>query len=448
MSSDPTAQVGLAKTAVVTGGSRGIGFAIGRALVESGWRVALIARSAGELDEAVTAIASPLVRCWAADVTDATAMSRVLDDVAASLGPIELLVNNAGAVGQIGPFADVDGDDWWRVVEVNLSGAAICMRALLPRMQMRGSGRIINVVSGAGALGFTNFSAYVASKTALVRLTECVAAEAKPYGVSVFAMEPGTVATGMADSALTTAEGRRWLPWFKRLFDEGVSVPPETPARRVLELASGEVDALSGRYIPLHADLRQLVAAEEQIRVDALYMLRVRHLPSAPPKAALAAIRAQGEAGAAGVLQLRNAMPASRDEAFGLWSDSRLIARWFLPPGSGADWAQTPVLEPRAGGRLDFDVRGHDGTVFHLYGMCRRWDTPRAIELVWNWDSTSPALGAGRDTLVTVSFTTSQNGTGVMITHEGFSSVSARDAHIRGWRRCLNGMAALLALPR
>ena len=106
-------------------------------------------------------------------------------------------------------------------------------------MLARRAGRIVNVASGGAATAMTYFSSYIVAKTALVRLTECVAAEVRPYGLSVFAIGPGTVRTAMSEHSLTSPEGRRWLPWFQRIFDEGLDVPADVPARLVTALASG-----------------------------------------------------------------------------------------------------------------------------------------------------------------------------------------------------------------
>src|SRR5262245_11726599 len=219
---------------VVTGAGRGLGRAMATGFAARGARVAMIARSEAELTSAAEAIraAGGIAAHWVGDVTDARAMRRIVDEVERSLGPIDALVNNAGAIAPIAPLADADHDEWWRTVEVNLRGPALGMRLVLPRMQMRRSGRILNLMSGAAVMSLTYYSAYVASKTALLRLTECVASEAGPYGVRVFAMEPGTVATPMTDWSIHSEGGRRWIPEFRRVFDQGPDSPPEPVATR------------------------------------------------------------------------------------------------------------------------------------------------------------------------------------------------------------------------
>ena len=161
-------------------------------------------------------------------------------EVERALGSVDLLVNNAGLAGPIGPTWEADPEEWWRCLEVNLRGPMLCSRAVLPGMIARGCGRIVNVASGAGTVAIPHLGAYVTSKTALIRLTEILAAEAAEHGVKVFAIEPGTVRTAMAEYALESEAGRRWLPWFRDIFEQGRDVPPEHAARLVTLLGVGQ----------------------------------------------------------------------------------------------------------------------------------------------------------------------------------------------------------------
>jgi NAD(P)-dependent dehydrogenase (short-subunit alcohol dehydrogenase family) len=242
--------------AVVTGGGRGIGRAIAEMFAAEGAAVAVLARSVDELHETVATIerTGGRARAFVVDVAD----ERALTDVLRAIGDIDILVNNAGTAGPFGPVAEMDPDAWWRAMEVNVKGPFVAMHVALPGMLQRRRGRIINVVTGMVPMAY--FSAYLSSKTALVRLTECVALEVKPYGVSVFSMRPGTVRTAMAEHVLTSDEGQKWLPWFRRIFDEGRDVPVERPARLAVTLASGKADALTGRYLSPSDDLDLLLS--------------------------------------------------------------------------------------------------------------------------------------------------------------------------------------------
>ncbi len=268
------------KVAMVTGGGRGLGRAFAEALAASSYAVGVVARSASELDESVARIerAGGTVRAFAADVTDASAVDRAVSGIERALGPIDLLVNNAGVLGPLGPFAESDPMTWWRTLEVNLHGQILCAHRVLPGMIARRRGRIVNIASGGGATMFPLFSAYITSKTALIRFSECLAAEVREHGISVFAMGPGTVRTAMSEYSAHSREGRKWLPWFRAIFDEGRDLPAERPAALLLALASGKADGLTGRFVTPHDDLDRLIGAAPEIDDRKLYTLQVQRL--------------------------------------------------------------------------------------------------------------------------------------------------------------------------
>ncbi len=257
------------KVAVVTGGGRGLGRAFARALTAAGWQVAIVARQAVEVEGA---------RTFIADVTDEAAVGRAAADIERLLGPIDLLVNNAGVIGPLGPFVESTVADWWRTLEIDLLGQVICAHRVLPGMIARRSGRIVNLCSGGGATMLPYFSAYVTAKTGLIRFSECLAHEVKQYGIAVFAMGPGTVRTAMSEHSLNSPEGKKWLPWFADIFTEGRDLPAAQPAELLCQLASGRFDALSGRYLYPPDDLEQLLVAAADIEADKLYSLQVNRL--------------------------------------------------------------------------------------------------------------------------------------------------------------------------
>jgi NAD(P)-dependent dehydrogenase (short-subunit alcohol dehydrogenase family) len=122
-------------------------------------------------------------------------------------------------------------------------------------MIARGGGRIVNVASGAGTFAIPYLGAYITSKAALIRLTEVLALEAGARGIKVFSREPGTVRASMAEFALESEAGRRWMPWFGEVFRRGEDVPPEHAADLVVLLASGRADALSDRFFTIKDDV-------------------------------------------------------------------------------------------------------------------------------------------------------------------------------------------------
>lgn len=279
---------------MVTGGGRGIGRAIAQSLAEAGIAVGVLARTTSEIDETVRIIECCGGRSFAAtaDITDGAAVQNAVMAMEESLGPIDALVNNAGTVKPFGPLWENDADEWWRSVEVNLRGVAVCSRAVLPGMLRRRRGRIVNVSSGGGTVASPYFSSYVTAKTAVIRLTECLALETRPYGIAVFAISPGTVRTAMAEYSLNSPEGQKWLPWFRRIFDENIDVTAERPAKLVLELISGGFDALSGRMLSVFDDLEVLRAQSEEIEEHNLYSLKLEKLKGAAANPALGLILA------------------------------------------------------------------------------------------------------------------------------------------------------------
>lgn len=243
-------------------------------------RVAVAARSRDQVEETVgsiraeghTAIGVPT------DVTDAGAVAAMVETVERKLGPVDLLVNSAGAAAPFGPTWEQDAAAWWRTVETNLKGPLLCSNAVLRGMTARRRGRIIQVASGAGTLSIPYMSAYVTSKAALIRLTEVLADEARPYGVSLFAIQPGTVRTAMAVELLESEAGKQWLPWFQKIFDEGRDDSPEAGVELVRYLASGAADGLSGRYFAAPGSPADVRGREDEILAQDGHVMRMRHL--------------------------------------------------------------------------------------------------------------------------------------------------------------------------
>jgi NAD(P)-dependent dehydrogenase (short-subunit alcohol dehydrogenase family) len=170
-------------TAIVTGGSRGIGEAIARRLAKAGARVILVARTKGDLDRVARELRAEFVMC------DVTAPSQV-ENLVRMAGPVKVLVNNAG-VAESAPFLKTDPELWRRVMETNVTGAYLLCRAVLPGMLQRKYGRIVNLASLAGKRGWRYLAAYCASKHALLGLTTSLAAEFADTGVLVNAVCPG-----------------------------------------------------------------------------------------------------------------------------------------------------------------------------------------------------------------------------------------------------------------
>jgi len=263
--------------AIVTGASRGIGRCIALHLAKSGAAVAIVARDRQKLDETARMIETEggTVSSWQLDVTVESEVEDTVRKIETDLGPVMTLVNNAGiAVG--GPVWTADPSEWWRVMEVNLRGPFLMSRFTIPAMLERGIGRIINVASNAGVNPGPETTAYACSKSALLRLTDSVAASVASHGLQVFAISPGWVWTDMTDQVIKIMQ--RADPDFKGVSDSE-TFPPEAAADLVVRLASGEADVLSGRYIHVSHDLDDLIRNAAIIKRDDLFALRLNEFP-------------------------------------------------------------------------------------------------------------------------------------------------------------------------
>lgn len=241
--------------ALVTGGGRGIGRTIAATLTAAGWSVAVTGRTAASLDEAVAAGDAALA--LPGDATDRAAVAQAVQRAGEELGPLDLLVANAGRFGAAGPVWESDPDEWWRDTEVNVRGPLLALHAGLPDMVARGSGRVVVIGSGMGNSRMPYASSYSASKAAVLRLVESVAAELTGTGVAAFVVSPGLVATEMtqfSEDLLTHYPDLRG-----RAAAEGL--PPARVAELILTLTSGRFDALSGRFLHVRDDLAEVLAA-------------------------------------------------------------------------------------------------------------------------------------------------------------------------------------------
>jgi 2-dehydro-3-deoxy-L-rhamnonate dehydrogenase (NAD+) len=187
------------RTAVVTGGARGIGFATVQKLLQSGASVALWDIDAAALNKAATALGEYSGLTWTAivDVTDATSIARAADGLIREAGKIDILVNNAGITGGNAPLWQLEPEVWRRVIEVNLVGPYLVCRAIVPHMIAAGYGRIVNIASIAGKDGNPNASHYSASKAGLIGLTKSLAKELATQGVLVNCITPAAAKTEM-----------------------------------------------------------------------------------------------------------------------------------------------------------------------------------------------------------------------------------------------------------
>lgn len=272
------------QVALVTGASRGLGREFATAIAGAGATVALVARSEAGLKETAAAIEDAGGRAvtLACDVVDGDSVMATVDGAKRRLGPLDILINNAGIVGPSGPDWQLDPAEWWKVLEVNVLGQFYFAHAAVPGMVARGRGRVVNVSSHAAGFASSGFSGYCASKAALTLWTECLAGSAAPHGVSVMAYTPGTVKTDMTFYAASRPDvGNRIVDGIKELFADGLDDSMEDAVATLLQVAAGRFDALSGRQIAVGDRPEALLPKSAEIEERGLYTVRVNVLDRA-----------------------------------------------------------------------------------------------------------------------------------------------------------------------
>ncbi|WP_281980909.1 SDR family oxidoreductase [Thalassorhabdomicrobium marinisediminis] len=232
------------KVVIVTGASRGIGAAAARAFAQAGAKVALMARSSGEIDALAGEIGEAALSI-ACDVSDYTALAAAVAATEDAFGGIDVMVNNAGLIDPISPLAEADPEAWGTTIDVNFKGVFNGMRAVLPGMIERGGGTILTISSGAAHGPVEAWSAYCASKAGAYMLTRAADHENRDKGLRVMGLSPGTVATDMQREIKASGVNPvSQLDWSDH-------VPPEWPARALVWMCSPEADDHLGTDVSL-----------------------------------------------------------------------------------------------------------------------------------------------------------------------------------------------------
>lgn len=265
------------KVALVTGSGRGIGKAIALGYAAEGADVVLCARTRPEMETVAAEVraAGGHALTVQADVSRLDEVEAVVSAALAEFGRVDILVNNAGVQSPIGLLWENSPDEWLMCVLINLGSVFLCCHAVVPAMIRQGGGKVINLSGGGSASPRPRFSAYAASKAAVVRLTETLAEELRDYNIQVNAIAPGAVHTRMTEEVVAAGErgGVVELGKARRVSAEANS--PKAAVALAVFLASAESDGLTGRLISaVWDDWASFPERMDRIIASDLYTLR------------------------------------------------------------------------------------------------------------------------------------------------------------------------------
>jgi NAD(P)-dependent dehydrogenase (short-subunit alcohol dehydrogenase family) len=267
---------------VITGASQGLGKAIAAEFLKEGASVLLCARGEPALSAARTELeklAGPgqKVLAHACDVSSEAQVSELAAFATKELGAIQVLVNNAGIYGPMGPTESIPWKEWTRALEINLYGVLLPTRAFIPEFKRTGSGKIIFLSGGGATNPLPNISSYAAAKAAVVRLMETLAEELRPWHVDVNAIAPGALNTRFLEEVLAGGKERVGDAFYARALKqkENGGVPLEKGARLCAYLASGQSDGITGKLISAQWDpWEKLHEHKEELAKSDIYALR------------------------------------------------------------------------------------------------------------------------------------------------------------------------------
>jgi NAD(P)-dependent dehydrogenase (short-subunit alcohol dehydrogenase family) len=267
--------------ALVTGGSQGLGAAIAEHFLREGANVVICARSEKELfatrDRLARLFPSRKILAKTCDVAAEAQVNALVDFALSELGPLHILVNNAGIYGPKGPTESVDLPAWRQAMEVNLFGVLLPCRSVIPHFKKAGRGKII-IISGGGATNpLPNISAYAASKAAVVRLMETLAEELRPFQIDVNAIAPGALATRLVDEILAAGPEKVGQAFFdkNKQWKETGAVPLSLGAELAVHLASAQTNGITGKLISAQWDpWAKLHEHRDELAKSDIYCLR------------------------------------------------------------------------------------------------------------------------------------------------------------------------------
>jgi len=268
------------KVVLITGAGRGIGKRLALGFARAGAQLGLLARSQAELDLAKLEIeqAGGNALRLRADVRDLEQLAAAVDRMKVVFGGLDVLICAAGVQGPVGPLLECNAKVWQETIEINLIGTVNACRVALPLMVQKRSGKIIAISGSGSSSSRPNFSAYAASKAALVRFVECFADEVRDHNVQVNAMAPGGAYTHMTDEILSAGEARAGRQEIENAEQVRVTggVPPEKQIQLALFLSSESSNHISGKLIHVNDDWRRY--EKENMRPELFTLRRIQRM--------------------------------------------------------------------------------------------------------------------------------------------------------------------------
>ncbi len=262
------------KTALITGGSRGIGLAIAHTFAREGANLFLVARKEEELTKAASELKKngARVEVYAGDVSD----EHAVEEISKKLSTLDILVNAAGIYGPIGRIEDTDVSLWRKTLDVNLTGTFLFTKMVIPFMKKQGGGKIVNF-AGGGEGPRPRILAYVASKGGIIRFTESVAADLLEYNIYVNAISPGGVNTKFLDELIEAGVTRVDTNMYNQALNQKKTggVSPEKAAALCVFLASSKSNGLSGKVLSaVHDDYENFPSKLKNLMSSDAYTYR------------------------------------------------------------------------------------------------------------------------------------------------------------------------------
>ncbi len=266
------------KVVLVIGGGRGIGRSLALGFAEQGARVVVAARSKEEIEYTAIKIRSMGVEGFAVQVSvsNPKSVEQMVRMVIEKFNSIDILINAAAIQGPIGPTWENNINLWIETLNVNLIGTFLSIQKVIPFMINQGGGKIINISGGGAANSRPNFSAYAVSKTGILRLTEILAEELKPYNIQVFALAPGAAYTKMTEEIINAGDkaGINALDEAKLVISSG-GTPGFKPANLAVFLASHDNSPLNGRLVHVNESYEDLI--KQKLSPDAGFLRRISY---------------------------------------------------------------------------------------------------------------------------------------------------------------------------